>query len=125
MKTILLIDDNEEILENLAEYLEIEGYKVHIACNGKTGIMFAQEFIPDLVICDVLMPEMNGHEVLQHLSQNHQTSTIPIIFSTSLSEKNEIAQAYHEGAHDYIIKPFEMKELLHKIETCIHTNVEK
>jgi DNA-binding response OmpR family regulator len=112
MKTILLIEDNSNILENLTEYLEIEGYKILVASNGKKGVEIAREFIPDLIICDVLMPDMDGHEVLRLLLDTAKTYEIPFIFSTSMSEKIDRSAALKLGADDYIIKPFELEKLL-------------
>jgi CheY-like chemotaxis protein len=112
MKTILLIEDNANILENLAEYFELEGYKILLANNGKKGLDLATAFVPDLIICDVLMGEMNGHEVLRRLLDTSKTHEIPFIFSTSNSEKVDRAEALALGADDYIIKPFELEALL-------------
>src|SRR5664279_5749510 len=100
MDTILVIEDNEDILENLTEFLEMEGYNILGANNGKRGIELAREFIPDLIVCDVLMREMNGHEVLQRLLDSHVTVGIPFIFSTSMSEKIKRAEALLLGADD-------------------------
>ena len=119
MKTILLIEDNNEILENFKEYLEIEGYKILGASNGKKGAELAIEFIPDLIICDVLMPGMDGHEVLHLILETSATHQIPFIFSTSMSEKVDRTEALSLGADDYIIKPFDMEALLKMINTWI------
>ena len=121
MDTILLIEDNKAILENLTEYLELEGYRILFANNGKKGIELAREFIPDLIICDVMMPEMDGHEVLHLLLDTVKTNEIPFIFSTSMSEKIERAQALKLGADDYIVKPFEMDALLKMAKTWIRS----
>ncbi len=112
MKTILLIEDNKDILENLTEYLELEGYRVLFANSGKEGLELARKFIPDLIICDVLMPEMDGHEVLRLILDTAKTHEIPFIFSTSNSEKVDRTKALELGADDYIIKPFELEALL-------------
>lgn len=112
MKTILLIEDNEEILENLTEYFELEGYKILFSNNGKEGVELARESMPDLVICDVLMSEMDGHEVLRLLLDTSKTYGIPFIFSTSNAQKVERAAALALGADDYIVKPFEPEALL-------------
>lgn len=112
MKSILLIEDTAEILENLTEYLEMEGYRIYPARNGKKGIELALELLPDLIICDALMPEMDGHEVLWTLLGTAKTSKIPFIFSTSMSEIIDKAEALKQGADDYIVKPFELKTLL-------------
>lgn len=119
MDTILVIEDNEEILENLTEYMEMEGYKILGANNGKRGIELAREFIPDLIVCDVLMHAMNGHEVLQGLMGSHKTYSIPFIFSTSMSEKIDRVAALLLGADDYIIKPFALDALLKMVKALI------
>jgi len=108
MKTILLIEDDNEILENFTEYLELEGYKILGASNGKQGIEFAMKFIPGLIICHVIMPEMDGYEVLHSLLETPATRQIPFIFSTSISEKVERTEALSLGADDYLIKRFDM-----------------
>ncbi len=121
MDTILVIEDNEDILENLTEYLEMEGYKILGANNGKRGVELAREFIPDLIVCDVLMHAMNGHEVLQMLLGSCATHAIPFIFSTSMSEKIDRAEALLLGADDYIIKPFALQDLLKMIKAWIQS----
>jgi CheY-like chemotaxis protein len=112
MKTILLIEDNQNFLENLTEYFELEGYKILFASNGKMGVDIAIEFVPDLIICDVLMNEMDGYKVLQLILENPKTCKIPFIFSTSNSEKVDRKEALALGADDYIIKPFALEALL-------------
>lgn len=112
MQTILIIEDNEGIRDNLVEFFEMEGYHIISAGNGKSGVLLATEFIPDLIICDVLMYEMDGYEVLHQLLGSTITKLIPFIFSTSMSEKVDRAGALRLGADDYIIKPFELEQLL-------------
>lgn len=119
LQTILLIEDNPDILENLTEFLEIEGYKILSANNGKRGLELAAEFIPDLIICDVLMYEMDGYEVLRLLLETTKTHEIPFIFSTSMSEKVNRTEAMKLGAADYIVKPFELISLLKMVQACI------
>lgn len=112
MKKILLIEDTPEILENFTEYLEMHGYEVYAAENGKKGVELAAEISPDLIICDALMTDMDGFEVLRLIKNTATTSKTPFIFSTSLSEKIERAEALALGADDYLIKPFELGKLL-------------
>jgi len=119
MKTILLIEDNINILENLAEYLELEGYKILVANNGKKGLEFASRFMPDLIVCDVCMPEMDGYEVLHLLLDKAKTYEIPFIFSTSMSEKVDRTEGLKLGADDYIVKPFDPEELVKIARTLI------
>ena len=125
MKTILLIEDNQDILENLTEYLEIEGYNILVANNGKKGVEFAKEFLPDLIVCDVLMQGMDGHEVLRLLFDTLKTHKIPFIFSTSLSEKIDRIESLKLGADDYIIKPFESEVLLKMAKVWIKSTSNK
>ncbi|MBK9570124.1 MAG: response regulator [Chitinophagaceae bacterium] len=112
MKKILLIEDTNDILENLTEYLQMEGFEILVANNGKTGVELAREFIPDLIICDVLMRDMDGHEVLHLLLETDSTNQIPFIFSTSMSEKHDRVESLKLGADDYIVKPFDPETLL-------------
>jgi DNA-binding response OmpR family regulator len=121
MKTILLIDDNADLLDNLSEYLGMEGYKTIITNTGKKGIESAQKFIPDLIICDVLMPEMNGLDVFRLLLNTNYFPVIPFIFSTSVAEKFNKKEALDLGADGYIIKPFELETLLETIKECIRS----
>lgn len=119
MATILLIEDNIPILENLTEYFVMEGYKILIADNGKKGIELAREHIPDLIICDTKMPEMDGYEVLHLILDLAKTYEIPFIFSTSNAEKVDRTKALELGADDYIIKPFDLATLLKMAKTWI------
>jgi CheY-like chemotaxis protein len=112
MATILLIEDNRLILDNLSEYFEMEGYKILAAENGKTGIELARKHIPDLIICDTKMPLMDGYRVLQLILNLSKTYEIPFIFSTSNAENVDRTKALELGADDYIIKPFELPTLL-------------
>ncbi|MFZ1856163.1 MAG: response regulator, partial [Chitinophagaceae bacterium] len=116
MKTILVIEDNPDILENIIEFLEMEGYRILSANNGKEGVEIARKFIPDLIICDVLMQEMDGHEVLHSLMESAKTNEIAFIFSTSMSENVDRAEALDLGADDYLVKPFELETLLSMVE---------
>lgn len=112
MKSILLIEDNADIMANLKEYLELEGYLILTAKNEKKGIEMAREFIPDLIICDSPNPSSNGHEVLRSLIDTLETSEIPIIFSSTMSESKNQQEAMERGADDYIIKPFDLESIL-------------
>lgn len=119
MKSILLIEDNVEILDNLTEYFELEGYHVFAANESRRGIELAMEFIPDLIICDMPKPGIDGQEVLRILNKKHKTSQIPFIFSTTLCEMINRLEALELGADDYIVKPFELENMLVKAKACI------
>ncbi|MFA6245868.1 MAG: response regulator [Mucilaginibacter sp.] len=120
MKTILLIEDNNDIRENTCELLELEGYKVILALNGKSGLALAREYLPDLVLCDIMMPEANGYEVLNELQANVSTRFIPFIFLTASAEKKEVNVGLEMGASGYIRKPFDPKELFDAITKCFN-----
>lgn len=117
MKKILLIEDNKEMRENTAEILELASYKVITANNGKAGVDAAIKENPDLIICDIMMPDLDGYGVLYLLSKNSQTASIPFIFLTAKAEKTDVRKGMSMGADDYLTKPFEEMELLNAIET--------
>lgn len=119
MATILLIEDNPEVLENVAELLELEGYQVDTATDGREGVEVAIRVVPDLIISDIMMPQMDGYEVLKKLSHNPNTSTIPFIFLTAKSEKSERKLGLDLGADDYLVKPYQAKQLLKTIKRCL------
>jgi len=119
MKLILLIEDNSDIRENVCEMLELSGYSVICAQNGKIGIDLATENLPDLILSDVMMPELNGHEVFNALKKYETTKNIPFVFMTSSVEKKEIEMALNLGVNGYIGKPFEESELLETIEKLL------
>ena len=117
MKRILIIEDNEAIRDNVTEILELSGYSVLQAPNGKVGIEVAQKEIPDLIICDIMMPGVDGYGVLHVLHKDADTQNIPFIFLTSKSERSDFRVAMEMGADDYITKPFAGNELLNAIES--------
>lgn len=119
MTKVLLIEDNLEIRENTAEILELEGYMVEIAENGVVGIAKAKEKLPDLILCDIMMPEADGWQVIKQLKENKSTSKIPFVFITASVEKKEIEAGLEMGAIGYIRKPFEGAELLTTVEECL------
>lgn len=116
MKTILVIDDNNEIRENTAEILALAGYHVHAAENGKKGVELAIKEKPDLIVCDIMMPELDGYGVLHLLKMNPDTEQIPFIFLTAKTERLDFRKGMEMGADDYITKPFDDIELLRAIE---------
>ena len=116
-KTILIIDDNKDVRENTAEILEFAKYKVQIASNGKEGIRQVQIQKPDLIICDIMMPELDGYSVLRILGKDIETSTIPFVFLTAKSSKGDFRKGMMMGADDYLTKPYDDTELLNVVET--------
>ncbi|QNJ99072.1 response regulator [Constantimarinum furrinae] len=117
MKTILLIEDDTALRENTAELLELANYAVYSAPNGKIGIEVAREKLPDLIVCDIMMPEVDGYGVLEAVSIDPTTSHIPFIFLSARTEHKEIRKGMDLGADDYLTKPFEEDELLSAIES--------
>ncbi len=116
MKSVLVIDDNQNIRENTAEILELAGYKTFTAGNGKTGVDLAIKEKPSLIVCDIMMPELDGYGVLHLLRKNVGTQKIPFIFLTAKTERSDFRKGMEMGADDYITKPFEDIELLNAIE---------
>jgi len=116
MKSILVIDDNPDIRDNTAEILELAGYKTFTAENGKRGVEVAIKEIPDVIVCDIMMPELDGYGVLHLLRKNESTVNIPFVFLTAKTERSDFRKGMEMGADDYITKPFEDIELLNAIE---------
>lgn len=122
MKKILLIEDNPEVRENTSEILSLANYEVLVAENGKVGVDMAQRHKPDLIICDIMMPELDGYGVLHILSKNEQTAAIPFIFLTAKTEKSDVRKGMNLGADDYLTKPFDDTDLLNAIEARFRKN---
>jgi len=119
MKTVLLIEDNEDIRENMTEIMELANYKVLTAPDGKQGIELAVKQLPDVIVCDIMMPVLDGYGVIHMLQKNEATRNIPFIFLTAKAERAEIRKGMELGADDYITKPFNGTELLNAIESRI------
>src|SRR5690606_2294430 len=117
MKKVLFIEDDVDLRENTAELLELAEYETITAANGKTGVELAKNIHPDIIVCDIMMPEMDGYEVLQTLSQDPSTQNIPFIFLSAKTEHADIRKGMNLGADDYLTKPFEEEELISAIES--------
>jgi CRP/FNR family transcriptional regulator, polysaccharide utilization system transcription regulator len=122
MKTILIIEDNADVRENTAEILELANYRVLQAENGKEGVEIAQKMKPDLIICDIMMPVLDGYGVIHLLNKNIETASIPFIFLTAKSERMDFRKGMEMGADDYISKPFDDIELLNAVESRLKKN---
>jgi len=120
MKTILLIEDSDVIRENTAEILELAGYTVLTAENGKIGVEKGLATRPDLVVCDIMMPVLDGYGVLHIFSQNSRLAGVPFIFLTAKTERTDLRKGMELGADDYITKPFEETELLNAIASRLN-----
>lgn len=116
MKTILVVEDNFDIRENTCEMLELAGYKTLQATNGEEGVLIAQLELPDLIICDITMPKLDGYDVLSILSSDPTTKNIPFVFLTAKAETTDFRKGLSTGADDYIVKPFSEEVLLHTVQ---------
>lgn len=112
MKKILLVEDDTSLRENVAELLELSGFNVCSASNGRIAVDMAKKELPDLVLCDIMMPELDGYGVLEELSSDKSTRHIPFIFVSAKTEKQDVRRGMNLGADDYLTKPFEEEELL-------------
>ncbi len=117
MKKVLLIEDDNVLRENTAELLELSNYKVIRAADGVKGIQQARISLPDIIVCDIMMPAMDGYKVLENLSDDQRTRFIPFIFLSAKTERKDVRKGMELGADDYITKPFEESELIGAIES--------
>lgn len=125
-KKVLLIEDDTTVRENTAEILELSDYTVETAVNGEVGITKAEAFMPDIIVCDIMMPKLDGYDVLKALSQNPKTQSIPFIFLSAKTDHKDIRKGMDLGADDYLTKPFEEDELISAIESRMaKTNILK
>src|SRR5215471_21628524 len=112
MTRILIIEDEPAMRANLEDILELEGFLPILASNGKEGIRLALEQQPDLILCDIMMPDMNGYAVLEALRAEPSTVRIPFVFLTAKGERSDVREGMEVGADDYLIKPVHVDELL-------------
>jgi DNA-binding LytR/AlgR family response regulator len=119
-KKILVIEDEKQLLLNITELLEEENFEVVTASNGKEGIFQALKERPDLIICDIMMPEMDGYEVFNELNRNKNTSIIPFVFLTAKVDRCDLRKGMALGADDYIFKPFKSDDLITSVKTRIN-----
>ena len=119
MKKLLLIEDDLVLRENTAEILMLSNFEVITASNGLEGVALAKSSMPDIIISDIMMPELNGHEVLEILANDERTKYIPFIFLSAKTERKDVRKGMNMGADDYITKPFEEEELISAIESRI------
>lgn len=122
---ILIIDDELHIVELLKYNLEANGYKVIFSLNGREGLMIANEKSPDLILLDVMLPELDGFDVCKELKRNKETQTVPIIMLTAKGEEFDKILGLELGADDYITKPFSVRELIARIKAVLRRNVKE
>jgi DNA-binding response OmpR family regulator len=113
---VLVIEDNQEMNENISEILSLAHYEVLRALNGKAGLALASEHKPDLILCDIMMPELDGYGVLHILRHNPETARIPLVFLTAKSSQEDFRTGMNLGADDYVTKPFNDLDLLKVVE---------
>lgn len=116
---LLLVEDDALIRQTTLDFLEVEDYQVLSAENGVEGLALARRYAPALIISDLVMPQMDGYQLLEALHQNVLTTQIPFVFLSAKAEKVAIAQALQAGAADFLVKPFNLGELLAVIEACL------
>jgi DNA-binding NarL/FixJ family response regulator len=116
MPRILIIEDDPQLRANVVDILEMEGYQVLAAAHGREGVEVARREMPELVLCDIMMPEMDGHAVLQTLRADDSTARIPFVFLTARGEHAHVRTGMNLGADDYLIKPVRLDDLLAAIE---------
>ncbi|GAB3958428.1 hypothetical protein GCM10028805_52740 [Spirosoma harenae] len=114
---ILLIEDDVQMRENVEELLTLEGFQVETATNGREGICQALLHTPDLILCDIMMPEVSGYQVLEVVRSNRLISKVPFIFLTAKSDPTDLRRGMELGADDYLTKPFTFQNLLTTIES--------
>jgi CheY-like chemotaxis protein len=119
-KTILVIEDNEVLVENISLFLHEEGYEVEFAYNGADGVQKAIAIQPALILCDVMMPQMDGFEVKKILNENKLTINIPFVFLTAVAERAGLKRGMELDADDYLVKPFTFVNLLKIIKNRIN-----
>ncbi len=121
---ILIIEDNTEMRENICEILELANYEIHSAPDGLSGIQAARQHKPDLILCDIMMPNLDGFGVLKILQQDESMKNIPLIFLTAKAEREDFRKGMNLGAEDYLLKPFEDTDLLEVIENKLKKYME-
>ncbi len=122
MKKILVIEDNKEMVENIAEMLELFNYVVIKALNATTGLEMVLTEKPDLIVCDIMLPDFDGYKVLQTIEENPDTRGTPFIFLTAKAEKSDMRKGMNLGADDYLTKPFDKADLINAVEARLKRN---
>jgi len=112
MATVLVIEDEAQIRANIERLLKVEGYEVICAADGASGIAAARARRPDMVVCDILMPQIDGYGVLAALRAGPDTAHIPLVFLTASADKDDRRRGLAQGATDYVTKPFKLADLL-------------
>ncbi|WP_041620286.1 response regulator transcription factor [Stanieria cyanosphaera] len=119
-KKLLLIDDDPNLILLVKDYLEFRGYNVMTAENGREALDLLEQSIPDMIICDVMMPEMDGYSLVQHIRQEPRTNRIPVLFLSAKGQSQDRVKGLNEGADVYMVKPFEPEELVAQVESSLN-----
>ncbi|MEB3268682.1 MAG: response regulator transcription factor [Leptolyngbya sp.] len=118
-KTLLLIDDDPNLILLVKDYLEFRGYQVTTAENGREALEILKEETPDMIICDVMMPEMDGYTFVEHVRNNAETEWIPVLFLSAKGQSQDRVKGLNTGADVYMVKPFEPEELVAQVESSL------
>ena len=118
-KKLLLIDDDPNLILLVKDYLEFRGYNVDTAENGREALEVLDNLVPDLIICDVMMPEMDGYTLVKHIRQEPVTNRIPVLFLSAKGQSQDRVKGLNEGADVYMSKPFEPEELVAQVESSL------
>jgi len=118
-KQLLLIDDDPNLILLVKDYLEFRGYQVTTAENGLEGLEILKELTPDMIICDVMMPEMDGYAFVEQIRQDARSSWIPVMFLSAKGQSHDKVKGLNTGADLYMVKPFEPEELVAQVEACL------
>ena len=117
---VLLVDDDKQILNSLRVYLELENYEVYTAGNGQEALAKVAEHKPEILVLDIMMPEMDGFEVLEKIKEDNELSLIPVIMLTAKGQPVDVLKGYKMGASSYMTKPFNLNELVENIELILN-----
>ena len=118
-KKLLLIDDDPNLILLVKDYLEFRGYNVDTAENGREALELLDNLVPDMIICDVMMPEMDGYTLVKHIRQEPVTNRIPVLFLSAKGQSQDRVKGLNEGADVYMSKPFEPEELVAQVESSL------
>lgn len=118
-KQLLLIDDDPNLILLVKDYLEFRGYQVTTAENGREALEILEQATPDMIICDVMMPEMDGYSLVKHVREDPKTSWIPVLFLSAKGQSQDRVKGLNTGADVYMVKPFEPEELVAQVESSL------
>jgi len=121
---VLLVDDDQQILRSLRVYLELENYQVETASNGKEALEKLKDSKPEIIVLDIMMPEMDGFEVMEKMKEDEEIAGIPVIMLTAKGQGGDVLKGYKMGASSYMTKPFNLNELVENVELILNSDEE-